>query len=64
MLAWMVIGVANLLLSIMAFATGFSAGISEALSGEDVAVLPPPEVTLASSVLGLLWGLMLIYFIG
>ncbi|MEM1923329.1 MAG: DUF4234 domain-containing protein [Nitrososphaerota archaeon] len=64
MLAWMVIGVANLLLSIMAFATGFSAGISEALSGEDMAVLPPPEVTLASSVLGLLWGLMLIYFIG
>lgn len=64
MLVWVVLGLANLLFSIMAFATGFSAGISQALSGEDVAAFYPSEATLASSVLGLLWGLMLVYFIG
>lgn len=64
MLAWLAIGLANLLASIIAFFAGFSAGLAQALETGEAPALLPPEVTLISTVLGLTWGLMLAYFTG
>lgn len=62
-LAWVIIGAANILLLVTTLLVGFSAPTQPLDTGEAVA-LSSPGLATVSTVLSSLWGIVLVYFLG